>query len=395
MMAFNFNRIAAGVITVLALSACKEVQLYGPVEGASVSYDSLQNPGTESQSMTSTTRDEMSEKLGADKWGGWADWVKFAWIGNTAPNTDGMGDNVHYLVTAKYGTDSDAAFDHKMDPYPATVYGQWHAVASGRILKEAAFISVLTEASYQYLISQPDYNQMKNSSGSQFASYVDSKLSAFSKLVVDDVNDDGVVSVDDIFAWSNEYHRTNYIHDSSYLDQLADAIIQGTGADELSRLARQVYEGRAISGGGDSTPPNPFSKYDGVWQTTLHSATLNCANGNSVVTPTVQSKMRMSVSTSGDVSSVIVEEPPAPAGFRIISKTNYEHRIYSDGTYRSRGEAYAYTFYAGYYTTKLDVRGTFSNSGNMNGTMSMRAIYHDLAGECWGSPRATMVKVSP
>jgi hypothetical protein len=146
---------------------------------------------------------------------------------------------------------------------------------------------------------------------------------------------------------------------------------------------------------GSAAPPNPFAKYDGLWQLTLHPATLNCDNGNSAVTPTVHSKIRMSVSTSGDVSSVIVEEPPAPPGFRIISQTNYEHRIYPDGTYRSRGEAYAYTFDAGYYTTKTDVRGTFSNSGNMNGTMSLYVIYHDLAGECWGNPRATMVKVSP
>ena len=125
----KLKKITIGLASVLALGACKEVQVYGPVEGASVEYDSLQFPGTELQSMNSTTRDEMFDHWGAEKWNNWADWQKFVWIGNTDPNTDSMGDNVHYLVTAKYGSDSDAGFDHKMDEYPTSVYGQWHAVA--------------------------------------------------------------------------------------------------------------------------------------------------------------------------------------------------------------------------------------------------------------------------
>ena len=270
--------VAAG-IAVLALAACKEVQLYGPVEGASVEFDSLQQPGTEFQSMNSTTREEMSDHWGADKWDSWADWAKFVWIGNTSPNTDSMGDNVHYLVTAKYGRDSDASFDHKMDhtdsmgenvhylvtakyggdsdasfdhmmdQYPTSVYGQWHAVAPGHLLKKAAFISVLTEASYQYLISQPDYDQMKGASRSEFAKYVDSKLNEFSQMVVSDVNDDLLVSIDDVLAWSNEYHRGKYLHDQRYLNALADGIAEGASEEEIARLAQQVYEGRFVDSG--------------------------------------------------------------------------------------------------------------------------------------------------
>jgi hypothetical protein len=145
---------------------------------------------------------------------------------------------------------------------------------------------------------------------------------------------------------------------------------------------------------GTTQPSNPYAKYNGVWQQTLHSATYKCANGNSVAIPTAYSKARFSVANNGVISSTIIELPPAPAGFRVISEQTFEHRIFGDGSYRARGEGYAYADEAGYYTTYSDVQGKFSSSNSMSGTASLRFIYHDFAGECWGSPRATMTKVN-
>lgn len=250
----KLNKVAIGLASVLALGACNEVQLLGPAEGATVELDSLQNPGTKFQSITSSTRAEMSDYLGEEKWDSWADWQRFIWLGNVLFETSlsSYGISSQFLITAKYGQDSDANFDKRLDNYPENVHGEWHAVVTGWHLDKYSYTSVLTEAAYQFLINDPEYKDYLDGHGYDFNHvFVPNKLREFARNVVSDVDDDGNINYIDVARWNNQYHRGKYQHDPKYLDALANGIIEGADQEEIARLAQQVYQG------SDVKPPEP------------------------------------------------------------------------------------------------------------------------------------------
>ncbi|MEH6582037.1 MAG: hypothetical protein V7754_08880 [Halioglobus sp.] len=141
-------------------------------------------------------------------------------------------------------------------------------------------------------------------------------------------------------------------------------------------------------------PANPYAKYNGVWRNTLHSTTYNCDNGQAVTLPSVTFEIRWVVGGMGRVTEKLTAIPPTDLGFKQLELTEYEHRIYSDRSYRYRDESYNYAEDSGYYTAYNTTAATMDSNSSFTGNTRLRFIYHDHGVECEGNPRFTGIKIS-
>lgn len=235
----KWKTLAVAVSALLALSACKEVQLNGPVGGAEVSLSPLNNPNTVSWVDVSTSKNEVIRERGQQRWDESRETAKWVWLGNVTVEST-VSPNQHYLLTAKYGTDMDADANKVIDSSGSSVAGDWRAIMNAEQLDEMALkVSVLTEAAYQYV--KPDIN---TSSYSQ----IQSKLDEYARKVIVDLDKDGVVDYLDVLKWSRFFENgTKYLGDIKWLDQLAEGITLGADEGEIARLARQVYENGQVN----------------------------------------------------------------------------------------------------------------------------------------------------
>ena len=252
--------LAAVMFSVLALSACKEIQLNGPVGGADVSLSPLRNPNAVSWADTTTSKSDVVRDQGQGEWDKANDTIRSIWLGNAIVDTSAVNDNDLYLLTAKFGRDMDHDANRQIDSYGASVSGEWHAIMDSTQLDSPALkVSLLTEAAYQYV-------KPYIASGSN--AQIQSKLDEFARKVVNEVLKDGAVNYLDVLWWSRFFDDgVHYRGDSKWLDQLAQGISQGVDANEMSRLAKQVYENRYVSATPQATPtptPTPEPEVKGV-----------------------------------------------------------------------------------------------------------------------------------
>jgi hypothetical protein len=238
--------LASGAV--LMVSACKEVQVYGPVVGADVVIDSLQYPGSAYQSTITTTQSDAILEHGKSKWDSFNNLAKLIFIGNFDVDKGLLADEDFYLVTAKNGKDADGNFDQIVDASPKLVQGEVHAIMSGASLKGYfSKVSVLTEAAYQYVISQPDYPVKLKAPRSEFNTFLIKWLNDFARKTTPDISGDGVIDYSDVLLVSGYLNLDRYEKNTVYLDQLASGISLGLGKEDLARLARQIVENRSIS----------------------------------------------------------------------------------------------------------------------------------------------------
>jgi hypothetical protein len=212
----TYPRLLVIGLAFLGLSACKEVQLGGPVTNADIFIDLLNQPGASSQSLETTDRGNVIEQFSLEKWNTMPDYEKFLWVGNFEADPELVDPESLYLVAARYGEDVDADRDGEYDNFPLDIEGQWHAIMTGTaLLANANVVSALTEAAYQYV--RRDIGLIPDAE-------IQARLDTFAQLVVSDMNRDGIVNYSDVLRWTRLYSTDKYLGDIALVDNLIDVI---------------------------------------------------------------------------------------------------------------------------------------------------------------------------
>ena len=154
-----------------------------------------------------------------------------------------------------------------------------------------------------------------------------------------------------------------------------------------------VSKARFDSQIGASQPSNPYAKYNGVWEITTGSSTLQCNDPNRTRIPlvTVVSRARASFSSNGTATLTPLEVNQTP-GETLVS-FNEETRAYSDGTIQIQGEARRYSQSDGYYDQAYTYNGRFTSSVRFSGNQNMTFYFESYGATCRGSYTLTGNKV--
>ena len=213
-------RLLSAVCLSVFLSGCFQVQLNGPVGGATVTLAEAAYPDNILQTTVSNGENELISALGAQHWAEMGPRLKLLFLGTADFDTSGLGDDTLYLLTATGGADYDYNADGIPDEAPTPVDGSWHALLTGKQLKsDLAKVSLLTETLYRVAYATiPDISRLSGTDGIQ------NRLDLGASPIVGDLNNDGMESYDDVTAWSSVYNRSRYLGDEQALTEYAAAI---------------------------------------------------------------------------------------------------------------------------------------------------------------------------
>ena len=141
--------------------------------------------------------------------------------------------NAWYLVTATGGNDLDVDSNGRIDADPAEVSGRWHAIMTGRQLKDGGYVvSPLTEALYQMVRDELDSlsnNQLRN------------RLNQLTRELLPDVNETGDVDYLDALDWSVLVQKDLYLRDFDQVEALSQAIRDGANQGTLAELSQALF----------------------------------------------------------------------------------------------------------------------------------------------------------
>lgn len=235
----NIRKSIVIIGTAAALSACGDAQLNGPVAGADIMVDLLGEAGAQHQFTRTSDEEGSRQEVGAEKWAGFGNLDKFAWIGNFDLDSAFVDAERLYLVVAQNGTDVDFDMDGKYDVNPAEILGQWRAIVEGSALRSGdASVNLLTESAYQFL--KGDIDQLNEDQ-------VREMLDALAQQLVTDINEDGVTDYADIMAWRNEADGEYFRGDPAALENLANAIANSSSEEEIHTAAMALWESLGIN----------------------------------------------------------------------------------------------------------------------------------------------------
>jgi hypothetical protein len=234
-------------VAIIGLSGCKQAHLGGPVADADILIDLLNQPGASFQMLASKDVNDVVRDVGISKWNSMTDNQKFIRLGSFEVDAELIDPGQLYFVTARYGEDTDANRNRKVDRERLEVAGEWHAIMSGAtLLNDSALVSALTEAAYQYVRDRIGLVSDEELLG---------LLDEFAGLVVADVNLDGVVNYTDVLLWSRLYFQGSYLGDIAFLDRLADVITTGAADFVVHAAAESVWRNKLV-------PPVPPGAID-------------------------------------------------------------------------------------------------------------------------------------
>ncbi len=222
-------RLCSAIFLCLSLSACFQVQLNGPVGGATLTLAEAAFPGQVLQTTTSKDEAALIAEHGTEAWARLGPTLQLLYLGTAEFDNSRLGDNTLYLVTASGGLDYDYDHDGVRDGAPTPIEGSWHMRVTGAQLKSHfAKLNLLTEADYQ----------LADPSGGDFAFFgscdrlivIEDCLSEIdlrgrdtnAMQLITDLNGDGRVTADDLIRWTRAGRETAYRWDTAALDQLAD-----------------------------------------------------------------------------------------------------------------------------------------------------------------------------
>ncbi len=215
------------ILVISLFTGCLQVQLYGPVAGATVTVTELRNGAVIQVQAESSDEPYLRELYGDAAWDSFSALLQYLFYGAVTPDTAALDDDALYLVTASAGSDVDAADANGLPDESFTdVQGQWRAIMSGAQLKSfGAKVSALTEAAYLWL--EPELAALDDV---QVAYNLD--LLAQS-LLLEDLSADQRIDGWDLLLWSRRTNADALVVSEAGLDAIADSVI--AGADDASR----------------------------------------------------------------------------------------------------------------------------------------------------------------
>lgn len=195
------------------LTGCLQVELAGPIAGATVTITRLDNGAIVVSNLRSSTVTTARAELGEEKWSTLVGYAKALFLGNVEiPNTN-LDRDAYYLVTATGGTDQDSDANGVLDAAGTRMQKPVRAIMTGAQLSQPAKrINMLSEAIYRVL--EPELGDLS-------AEAIGSRLDRLSRDLVEDINNDGQIDYEDVLIWSNFYHKNRYKGPAEFLSRLA------------------------------------------------------------------------------------------------------------------------------------------------------------------------------
>ena len=221
-------------ITILVVSlftGCLQVQLNGPVAGATVTVTELRNPSQVLLEASSWTEQDVREIYGAETWDSLGALLQYFLYGGTRLDTTGLEDDELYLLTASGGSDIDAANrDLVRDEEFTPVAGNWRAIMSGAQIKSLGpKVSALTEVAYLWL--EPHLDTLDDAR-------VTNNLDLLAQsLLQRDLTGDQLIDAWDIIRWSRMLDGDKLMLPTGSVSAIADSIIAGASEESRSLLA--------------------------------------------------------------------------------------------------------------------------------------------------------------
>ena len=235
----KLTEIALTALLGLSLTACFHIQLNGSVGGGTLTIAPLRNPDNVVATVVSWAPADLLALWGQEKWDGHDSLVNMAVVGINPLQPTDLEPNALYLVTASGGQDYDPDVQLALSDSPVDVQGSWHMIAKGkRIMAGNLKVSTLTEALYQQL--RPRLGEWSNAE-------ILARLNASAKLVVGDVDDNGMVNYDDVLRWNRSFDAPFYLGKLSAIDALADAITAGQTGSSLTAKAKGVLGNHRVA----------------------------------------------------------------------------------------------------------------------------------------------------
>ena len=209
----------------LLLVACFQVELGGPVPGASITITELRSGIVVEDGLTSLDEAGFIARRSQEKWDALKDIGRLINLGNFFADKDLYEENALYLITVSGGEDMDANSDRLEDPSYTPVNGTWHAIVAGAQLRSGGHVvSPITEALFQSL-----RDEIAQLTDAQILARLDSATAS----ILRDANDDGTVNYLDALAWTVLFDIGKYKLDYDDVRELANAITEGRSEQDI------------------------------------------------------------------------------------------------------------------------------------------------------------------
>lgn len=225
----------------LALTACEQAQMNGPIAGGNVAVEELRSGSVVVSGLTTSDPDFVIGVVGQEKYDSYRPFQKLLNLGISTFEDDVVFDaNTWYLMSVSGGFDYDADRNNAADEIPTQVFGTVHAVVRGARLNDGGFVlSPLTESAYQFV---KDYVDLMTDAELAQA------LEDLAPELVNDVNDDGAVEYLDVLLWSRLFHNNRLAANGSRVRTLADSLSRGDSANSVQSRSRELFSARAPDG---------------------------------------------------------------------------------------------------------------------------------------------------
>lgn len=223
----------------LLLAGCFHVELAGPVTDAKVVITDLRTGDIVQANLRSLDEAAYIAQTSQARWDKLGDIGRLIVLGNFFTDAEQYTNNTLYLVTVTGGLDMDANADLKEDSPYTPVVGSWHAIMRGDQLRTGKFvISPITESLYQSVKS--DIAQLDDVSVRQ-------RLNVNTRIILEDINEDGQVNYVDALTWSGLIHKDKYLLNFDLVEELSLAITRGASGSEIQTRALAVLEDEPLT----------------------------------------------------------------------------------------------------------------------------------------------------
>ena len=207
------------------LPGCLQVELYGPVAGATVTITPLQGGTALVKNLKTTDVGAVKSDIGTTQWDALNNDGKAAYLGVVEIPELALVPTQYYLVTASGGIDTDGDANGIVDGAGTVVERQVRAIMSGAQLKRPFNrVTMLSEAIYRYL--EPELGDLSNAEVGQ-------RLNAIARKMVGDINSDKRVNYNDVLQWSHFFGKKRYKGPADFLARMPRAIHSTTYSDDI------------------------------------------------------------------------------------------------------------------------------------------------------------------
>jgi hypothetical protein len=206
----TLSRALATCAVFIFLSGCLQVELVGPVIGATISIVPLRGGNPVVTGLITAGVEETVAVLTADVWDTLNQKTRLTVLGGVNVPTESLKNRTYYLVTAKGGIDVDSDGDKRLDRQGRKVVKDLHAIMTGAQIKNSARVTMLSEAVYQRV--SPQVADLSNAELKKLLN--DSAI-----RLVGDVDGNGKKGYADMLKWSNVEGSDRYKGPAVFLER--------------------------------------------------------------------------------------------------------------------------------------------------------------------------------